>query len=94
MNQFKTGDRCEVFGTGTEGDGKILTILAKAPNKEFTLPNGTRHSKPNSGNCYVVQLDEPVNVPIEFAGMHTTQFKSSCGVVDGEKMRIITKAAP
>lgn len=91
MNQFKTGDRCEVFGTGTSGDGATLTILAKAPNKEFTLPNGTRHMRPRTENAYVVQLDEPVNVPTQFAGMATNQFKSTCGVVDGAKMRLLSK---
>ncbi|WP_159918028.1 hypothetical protein [Pantoea sp. 18069] len=94
MNQFKTGDRCEVFDTGTSGDGATLTILAKAPNREFTLPNGTKHSKPRTDDAYVVQLDEPVNVPMQFAGMPTNQFRSSCGVVSAAKMRLIERATP
>ena len=91
MTEFKTGDRCEVFGTGTSGDGATLTILAKAPNKEFTLPNGTKHAKPRATDAYVVQLDEPVNVPTTFAGVTTTQFKSTCGVVSAAKMRLIAR---
>ena len=94
MTQFKTGDRCEVFGTGTSGDGATLTILSKAPNKAFTLPSGQKHSRPLTDDGYVVQLDSPVNAPMRCGGMLTNQFQTSCGVVSAAKMRLIAKDSP
>lgn len=90
MSEFKVNDRCEVFGTGTHGDGMTLTILGKAPNKAFTLPNGQRHAKPSTLNGYIVKLDGEANAPMSIGkDLVTNQFKVQYGVVDGGKMRLI-----
>lgn len=91
MSEFKVNDRCEVFGTGTHGDGMTLTILGKAPNKAFKLPNGQKHEKSKTDNDYVVKLDKKTHAPIEIAGgLVTHQFMVEYGVVSGDKLRLIT----
>lgn len=93
--EFKENDRCEVFGTGTHGDGMTLTIIGKAPNKAFRLPNGVMHSSPKSKEAYIVKLDQEASAPFEVGKFEdgtpliTNQFKVTYGVVDGAKMRLI-----
>lgn len=98
--EFKENDRCEVFGTGTHGDGMTLTIIGKAPNKEFRLPNGVLHSAPNDDDSYVVKLDQEASAPVQVGRFEdgtpimTNQFKVTFGVVAGRKMRLIAKENP
>lgn len=88
--EFKANDRCEVFGTGTYGDGMKLTVISKAPRMNFELPNGQMHTKAKDDHSYVVLLDEKVSASTSIGGgVVTNQFRTNYGVVDGNNLRLI-----
>ncbi|WON88681.1 hypothetical protein [Delftia sp. UGAL515B_04] len=87
----KPGDRAVVEGTNTEGDGRTLTVLHRAPQKRFRLPDGQWNIGAGTDvPKWVVQLDKPAQAPLGIGGAIFWQRAATYGVVRDSALRPIS----